>query len=74
MSPKQTTLSISHQLKASRGVSAKAALNMPGPTGCPPPPIFGLLLIKSFNGVRDYRRPVPDENKSTERFRVTETA
>jgi len=35
MRPKQITLKASLQLKASRGVSAKAALNMPGPTGFP---------------------------------------
>jgi hypothetical protein len=35
MSPKQITLKASLQLKASRGVSARAALNIPGPTGLP---------------------------------------
>lgn len=33
--PKQATLKTSLQLKASLGVSAKAALNIPGPTGTP---------------------------------------
>jgi hypothetical protein len=40
INPKQMTLSASRQLKASLGVSANAALNIPGPIGCPP--IFAL--------------------------------
>ena len=42
MSPKQITQKARRQLKASRGVSAKAALNIPGPTGLP---ILSLLLF-----------------------------
>jgi hypothetical protein len=42
MSPKQITLKTKRQLNASRGVSASAALNIPGPTGFP---IFARIFL-----------------------------